>query len=143
MGEGFKKAFAITPEERAAMAAGVDVPTKASAVNHLWAPEGHTITVDDATNKSQLASLEAPQNPSARHPSNTQGMMSTMASHAAPAQAQRQATPEDLMAQANEVLDRQRVQHDTLMSQGPSTGARDEAGGKLPEWLTRYMDKEP
>jgi hypothetical protein len=76
-----------------------------------------------------------------REPPTGRGMMGTPGAMMAPPQ--RQATPEDLMAQANEVLDRQRVQHDTLTGQGPSTGVRDEAGGKLPEWLTRYMDKEP
>ena len=46
---------------------------------------------------------------------------------------------DELMAKAQEMIDAQRTQTQVQMQQGPSTGARDDAGGHVPEWLTEYM----
>ncbi len=79
------------------------------------------------------------------HPSDRAGMMNTASSDGSPRhiQATRPLTHDESLAKAMELLDGSRVQAQGLLSQGPSTGTRNDAGGQTPAWLTGYMDKEP
>lgn len=133
MGKSFQDAFAITADERKAMAAGQDVPSQDNGQNYLYAPRGHTLTQDAAKNTSQVASFEQPQHQSAGvHPDDRAGMMGTSVAHA---QARREPSPAELQALANQMLDMQAGQHQAQLSDGPSVGQRDEAGGHIPDWL--------
>ena len=133
--EALRKAFAITPAERAAMAAGKDVPGQDNGQNYLYAPDGHTLTQQG--DKSRVASLDAP-------PSGGQGMGGTPArsfdnpeSVARPvpqAQRTRPPTPDELMAMAQKMSAEQSAQNTTLNN--PLIRERDAAGGIIPLWLT-------
>lgn len=137
------KFLSITPEERAAMAAGVDVPARADAgVNHLWAPEGHTLTQDADADRSGIASLDAPVNGGqgrkpmvpASHPEERAGMRGTSPADRVPA---RRISPEELLAQANAMLGQHKSQHEANLAPGPSTGERAAGGQRIPDWLLK------
>ncbi len=113
-------------------------------VNYLFEPEGTELHWDGLKEKAAPmdgggASLSGPapkySQPMAvkRHPDDRSGLAGTRP--ADKAMAPRQLSPEQMLAQANEMLNTQKAQHEAQLSSGPSVGARDDAGGKLPDWL--------
>lgn len=149
----FASAFAITPRERKAMAEGRDVESVGNGQNHLYAPVGMTLTQDADANKSSLATY-APSvtkdvslgASGAVHPADRRGMQGTSAAQAASyhepppphvVSDTRQPTTDELLAHAREMIDNQHAQTEGQLSNGPSTGTRNDAGGHVPEWLRR------
>ena len=116
--------------------------------NLLWAPEGQTLIQDVDTNTSTNASFEKPVTGGAStkstHHDDRKGMGGSSPSAVAPLaqRAVRQPTPEELLAKANDMLDSQSAQHKAQLDNGPATGVRDDAGGKIPDWLVREMEKD-
>ncbi len=108
----------------------------------------------DSAGKGQLAATEQPASiqhaslvgsaPQMSHPANRAGLGGTSAAQAggyAMPQRTRPPTPDELMAQARDMLDSQTAQHQALLGQGASVGVRDDAGGKIPDWLAKEMEK--
>ncbi len=73
------------------------------------------------------------------HPQDRQGMAGTVAAHAQPT---RQPTPDELLAQANAMMESQHNQHAASLAAGPSQSPRDASGRQLPSWLTQEMSKD-
>ncbi len=107
-------------------------------INYLYEPEGTELHWEGLKEKAAPqtggASLSGPAPKYSqplvpkRHPDERAGLAGTRP-------ADRQLSPEQLLAQANAMLSAQKVQHQAQLSNGASTGARDDAGGKLPDWL--------
>ncbi len=68
------------------------------------------------------------------------GLSGTSSVHAGPA-APRAKTPDELMDMAHQMLDNQSEQHKALLGAGASTGDRNDAGGKVPDWLAQEMSR--
>lgn len=110
--------------------------------NYLGAEPGNTLTwdegeksiappQDDAFQGASLSRSGKPLAP-ARHPDDRQGLAGT-----APAAKQKPISADELLAQANSLLGQHQAQHTASLARGPSTGVRDDAGGKLPDWLVQ------
>lgn len=113
-----------------------------SGVDYLYEPEGselHWDGVKPAAKPQQggHATLVS------THPDERMGMQRTMPAekaHMAPRDPigkppVRQITPDELMAQAQEMLAAHKVQSEAQLGAGPSVGDRDDAGSLLPDWL--------
>lgn len=128
-------------------------------VSYLYEPEGSQLHWDGLKATQPPAGIQNDSlggSGSVRHsvhPADREGMQGSSAAQSAsysapppPAPAPHPEQPkmdhETMMLLAREMLDRQANQHQSILSAGPSTGDRDAAGGKLPEWLTRTMERE-
>lgn len=126
------------------------------SVSYLYEPEGSQLHWDglkpvEPSKGLQNASLSGS---GSVHPADRSGMQGTSAAQAAayaqsPPPERPQLNPhqapldhQTMMVLAREMLDRQATQHQSLLGAGPSTGDRDAAGGKIPEWLTTDMEKD-
>jgi hypothetical protein len=161
------KGLQITPEERAAMALKADVPSRPSAAYVIGSDaQDPSLQMDPSTGRAFLASeresegvrqkgrlpttlVELRQGLDNRarqasmvHPQDRQGMMGTSASQGQRPAPTRPPNPEDLLQQANAMLAQQHDQNAAQLAAGPATGNRDDAGGKLPDWLTQEMEKD-
>lgn len=142
----FNKAFGVTAEERLAMAAGKDVQARDNGANYLSEPGGTELHWDGLKRPSAQHAMLS-DGGSGVHPADRMGMQGTAAAHAAsyqapPPRAPRDVTPEDLMNQARQMLDNQGQATQGQMRAGPSTGVRDDAGGRVPDWLRAEMEKD-
>ena len=114
-------------------------------VSYLYEPEGSELHWDGLKQKEkpsiQNASLSGPS-PAYSSPVARSGLAGTSPSPQSFKPAPAKLSPEDLLAQANAMLDRQEVQHSYAMHEGPASGSRDDAGSKVPEWLRKEMEND-
>lgn len=112
-------------------------------VDYLFEPSGSELHWDGLKDKVQAqsgptASLSGPapkySQPLAvrRHPDDRSGLAGTRPSDGGQP---KQLTPEQMLAQASAMLEAQKVQTGAQMGSGPSVGSRDDAGGRMPDWL--------
>lgn len=104
-------------------------------------PQQQAPSVQHASLSGPGPSFSTPPQAERGHPDDRVGMMKTNSAQGVPRQAQavRPLNSDELLAKANEMLDSHRVQSQTILGQGASTGNTNDAGGKMPEWLTDYM----
>ncbi len=117
-------------------------------VSYLYEPEGtelHWDGLKEAHKPSlQNASLSGPA-PTYSSPVQRQGLAGTSpspASYRPQPPPTHKMSPDDLLAQAKAMLESQELSNSHAMQAGPSTGARNDSGGKVPEWLRQEMEKK-
>ncbi len=117
-------------------------------VSYLFEPEGTELHWDGLQAKAkpsvQQASLSGAA-PTYSSPVQRQGLAGTSPSHSSyrpqPPPSHKM-TPDDLLAQAKAMLEAQELSGSHALHAGPSTGARDDAGGQVPEWLRKEMERQ-
>ncbi len=114
-------------------------------VDYLYEPEGTELHWDALKAKDvpkpEHASLSGAA-PSYSHHTDRQGLVGTQMSATASLPPGTKAEPkqmshEELMAKAQAMLAKQQAQNEAQMSHGPAQGPRDDAGGKMPDWLVQ------
>lgn len=129
-------------------------------VRYLYEPEGSELHWDGL--KPTMPNMQSSVGPASlsgpvRNPASRAGLAGTMPASAGTyansgqavgrpqAQATRAKTPQELLEQAESMLKAQQEQHAASLGAGPSVGVRDDSGGQVPSWLTKFMgsvDKE-